>query len=108
MTSAVLEPQEAADILFFEAEGEGGFLHRLEAERVFDNLHWQRLWLAVASLVHHTNGALDVWAEYDLSRIIAAIQEHSRALVGRRYSTLDDFEKQILDAALFLQNIFTA
>ncbi|NPV65523.1 MAG: hypothetical protein HPY64_00090 [Anaerolineae bacterium] len=108
MNSVDLEQQEAADILFFEAEGRGGFLDSLESRRIFDELHWQRLWQAVASLAHYTNGVLDIWAEYDLSRIIDAIQKHSLALVGRQYSSLDDFERHVLDAALFLQNIFSS
>ncbi len=107
MISGVLDQQEAADILFYEAEGQGGFLDSLE-KRTFDDLHWQRLWLAVASLAHHTGGVLDIWAEYDLSRIIIAIQKRSLALVGRQYSSLDEFERRVLDATLLIQNMFNS
>ncbi len=108
MTFAEFSPQEAADILFFEAESPEGFLSTLESKRLFDDEHWQRLWDAVASLVSHNNGSLGSWATYDLLRVIDAIQEHGKALIGREYDSIDAFEERILEANTFLNDVFTA
>jgi hypothetical protein len=99
-------PQEAADILLYESEAPDGFLTRLESQRVFDTEGWQLLWQAVASLISHNNGTLDTWASYDLSRVIAAVQRHSQALIGRPYEELDEFDEHILAANSFLNEVF--
>ncbi len=105
MSSALLEPHKAADILFFEAEAADGFLSLLNTKRVFDETHWQRLWMAVASLFHHENGELNTWQAYDLARIVGAIQYHSQSLIGRQYDSLDEFESRVLEAYAFLQDV---
>jgi hypothetical protein len=105
MSSALLEPQIAADILFYEAEAADGFLSMLISERVFSESHWQRLWTAVASLFHHNNGGLDTWETYDLAQIVNAIQRHGQTLVGRKYDSLDEFELRVLEANAFLHDI---
>lgn len=96
---------EASDQLFYEVEAPDGFLATLEHEQVFDTEGWQRLWQAVASLIHHANGDLDIWATYDLSRIVQAVQKRGQALVGRRFDSLDAFETAILDANIFLNDV---
>lgn len=85
-------------MLLFEAEAAEGFLKRLIGEREFDPAGWQRIWTAVASLLHHHNGELDSWETFDLTRIIHVIQEAGQALNGRTYDSLDAFEVQILEA----------
>lgn len=96
---------EAADTLLYEAEAADGFLNRLLADRVFEAARWQRLWNAVASLVHHRNGELTTWESYDLTRIIRAVQDSGHGLVGRQYGSLDSFELQVLEANSLLQEI---
>jgi hypothetical protein len=108
MTRDGLGPQEAADILFFEAEASEGFLSSLESERVFDNVHWQQLWDAVASLISHHNGMLGTWATYDLLRVVDAVRKHGQDLVGRTYDSLDAFEERVLEANIFLNDVFSA
>ncbi len=97
MQANLPEPQKAADILLFEAEAAGGFLKRLTHHRDFDTAGWQRIWTAVASLLHHHN-ELDSWQSFDLSRIIMVIQQAGQALDGRTYNSLDEFEIQVLEA----------
>ena len=101
----VMGPEEASDRLFYEVEAPDGFLATLERDRVFDMEGWQRLWQAVASLIHHTNGDLDVWASYDLARLVTAVQSRGQKLVGRRFDSLDSFETAILDANIFLNDV---
>jgi hypothetical protein len=108
MTPDGIDPKDAADILFFEAEAGAGFLRKMELERQFDDDHWQRLWDAAASLISHHNGTLDTWSTFDLMRIVEAVQLEGQKLAGRSYNELDDFEEQVLEANLFLSNIFTA
>ncbi len=101
-------PQESADILFYEVQSPDGFLALLESSREFDVEHWQRLWDAVASLLSQQNGKLDIWSTFDLNRVIEAIQAHGLRLVGRPYDGLDDFEKAVLEANMFINNIFAS
>lgn len=96
---------EAANVLLYEAEAPDGFLNRLVADRVFEATGWQRLWTAVANLIQHRNGELSTWESYDLTRIVHAVQEAGRALVGRQYESLDAFESQVLEANSLLQDI---
>lgn len=105
MASKLPGVTEATDTLLYEAEAADGFLNRLTTDRVFEAVRWQRLWNAVASLVHHRNGELTAWESYDLTRIISAVQESGQALVGREYDSLDTFEMQILEANTLLQDI---
>ena len=97
----------ASDRLFYEVEAPDGFLATLERDRAFDTEGWQRLWRAVASLIHHTNGDLDAWATYDLSRIVAAVQKRGQELIGRRFDSLDPFETAILDANIFINDVLS-
>ncbi len=106
MTLDALEIQEASDRIFFETEASEGFLACLERDNVFDEESWHRLWEAVASLIRYQNGTLDLWATYDLSRVVAAVQERGQALVGRNYSSLTDQELAILEANIFINEIF--
>ena len=103
-----LSEHEAADILFFEAESPDGFRVQLEHERRFLAEGWQNLWQAVASLVSHNNGSLDVWASYDLSRVIGAVQEVGMTLQERPVDSLDEFEEKIAAANMFVNEIFGA
>ncbi|GAB4571281.1 MAG: hypothetical protein Kow0077_07590 [Anaerolineae bacterium] len=105
MVTAPFDPQEASDILFFESEAPEGFLHQLKAARRFDVEHWQRLWQAVASLIEHQNGQLDQWEAFDLTRIVLAVQKRGAELAERHESTLDEFERLILEANTFLRGI---
>ncbi len=107
MTSEQIEPQEAADILLYESEARQGFLARLEVEHVFDAEGWQLLWQAVACLIAANNGTLDVWAAFDLSRIVEAVQKHGQVLIGRPYEELDEFDEHILAANAFLNEVFS-
>ena len=105
MEQEVLGPEEASDQLFYEVEAPDGFLATLERRRDFDTAGWQRLWQAVASLIHHANGELDIWATYDLSRVVSAVQTRGHQLVGRRFDSLDPFETAILDANIFVNDV---
>lgn len=98
MQPGLPEPQQATDMLLYEAEAADGFLKRLVHQREFDTAGWQRIWTAVASLLHHRNGELDSWETYDVTRIIGVIQQIGQALDGRAYNSLDDFEIQVLEA----------
>ncbi|GEM_PF-3099749 len=102
-----MDSEEAADILFFEAEAANGFLS-LFNQRIFDEVHWQRLWQAVASLITHGSGTLDPWAAYDLARVIEAVQAAGQSLVGRTYDSLDGFEEKVLAANNFLNDVLTS
>ena len=92
-------------MLFYETEAASGFLHRLAIDHEFDTAGWQRIWTAVASLLHHHHGELDAWQSYDLTRIVTLVQYHGQTLVGRTYSSLTDFEMQILEANKMLQEM---
>lgn len=92
-------------MLLYESEAAGGFLKRLVHERDFDTAGWQRIWTAVASLLHHHNGELDSWETFDLTRVIRSVQLAGQALRGRAYNSLDDFEVQILEANKMLDNM---
>ncbi|MBN2469332.1 MAG: hypothetical protein JXN59_01310, partial [Anaerolineae bacterium] len=84
-----------------------GFLNKLRSQRTFDDQHWQRLWSAVASLTHHNRGALDAWSAYDLAQIVVTVQALGQALRGRTIDSLDTFESEILEANLFLNDLFS-
>ncbi|MBN1967043.1 MAG: hypothetical protein JW910_20485 [Anaerolineae bacterium] len=99
-------PEEAADIVFYEVEGPDGFLARLEKQRVFDPNHWQQFWQAVAVLLSHHHGTLDVWASFDVSRLVTAIEVRAEQLVGRAEPSLSDFEVHILAAYAFINELF--
>lgn len=103
----VTGPEEAADIVFYEVEAPDGFLHRLE-ERVFAHGNWQRFWQAVATLLTESHGTLDVWASYDVSRMITAVQVRGDHLAGHAHDTLDEFEVHILAAYAFIDELFSA
>lgn len=106
MTPDEITPQEAADILLFEAESTIGFLARLENQREFDTEGWQVLWQAVASLISSNNGSLDTWSSYDLARIVDSVQRIGQDLIGRPYEELDEFDEHILAANAFLNEVF--
>ena len=107
MITDEIDPQEAADALFFEVEAPHGFLEQLKTEHMFDPEGWQNLWQAVANLVTYHNGTLDVWASYDLSRIVDVIRRMGQELHGQSMDNLNEFDEQILAANAFLNEIFT-
>lgn len=103
-----VEINDPAVILLYEAESPAGFLVRLTVERRFDSDRWRQLWRSVVELITETNGMLDVWAQYDLTRIITTVQDYGLALAGQSYEGMDEFEKQILAANLFIKDMMTA
>lgn len=97
--------EEAADIIFFEAESPYGFLARLNA-RTFDGAHWQQLWQAVAQLANYNGGMFDIWTTFDLARVIRAVKERGQWLSGRSSEDLDEFEQYVLAANQFINEVF--
>ncbi len=108
MTRETIEMQEASDRIFFETEAPEGFLACLERDNVFHEENWQRLWEAVTVLIRYQNGMLDLWATYDLSRVVAAVRERGQTLIGRSYTSLTEQEFAILEANAFINEIFSA
>lgn len=98
-----MDVDDPTTVLLYESEAPDGFLVRLEAERVFDMDQWRTIWGAVGRLIADGNGSLDVWAQYDLTRIIASVQDQGMELVGRSFESLDEFERQVLTANLFIK-----